>query len=122
MEEYPGIYEATKLIRGNQILAIIYDKRCNGLWNYFDTNNHYNEPMSDDDEMGNAIQSRTDWAFKHAIMIYDENKFILNIARCESLSAMDKSSVQYKRLIERHTRTLMPIISKFLLEDINENP
>lgn len=122
MEEYPGIYEATKLIRGNQTLAIIYDKCCDGLWNHFDTNNHYNEPMSDDDEMENAIRSRTDWAFKHAIMVYDENKFILNIARCENLSAMDESSEQYKELIEKQTQTFMPIISKFLLEGINENP
>lgn len=101
---------ATIITRGNQDLAIFYDRCEGGLCHAFD---RYKDG---DEQMADYIKNNPEEAFFHSIIKIDDNHYALNIAPCVNYSAMDETSDEWRRIVEEQTMLFMPIIEKFLDE------
>ncbi|MBQ3961541.1 MAG: hypothetical protein II683_07095 [Muribaculaceae bacterium] len=133
-DEWPS--EGNAIIRrGKQELLIICDHCKAGLFCYFEKNlvdkeiadfvkihpsDYDGEMYLREEKMEDFIKSHPDEAFEMAIFKVDDHRFVLNIAPCYDLWAMDETSDEYTKFIRERTLLFQPIIEKFLDEGVVE--
>lgn len=121
--------------RGKQELLIICDRCKPGIFCYFEKHFEDNEladfvkdhPSDDcgemclrEKKMEDFIKSHPQEAFEMAIFKVDDYRFVLNIAPCYDLWAMDETSHEYTQFIKERTLLFQPIIEMFLDEGVVE--
>ena len=105
MDELIGnIY--TIQIKG-KCLTVVYDKRRDGLYNYF----------SSDERIEDFIHKNLEEAFNLAIEVLDEEHFVLNIASTQDLGAIKWS--REKVFLNKQLEMFQSIIQKFIIDVIS---
>lgn len=106
---FGGINPVGQLYFGKYRLLLLYDKRGNGLHNFF----------SSDERVANYIKRDIDAAFYDAIKGYSDYVYVLNIASVENFGAFEWKNA--KDILDRQLRIFMPIIQKFMVDALTDN-